>query len=78
MWEDILSFQYEDYELESKRKIVLKRLRTDFNESLLSTIKQFENDTFSNSSAIHVSGSEKQSENFSVEKHALHIRKRDE
>jgi hypothetical protein len=61
MWENLIFFTYEDYDLDNERKAVLHRQVKMFEDGLGNDIDRYSADTLSSDDGVHVSGSEEQS-----------------
>jgi hypothetical protein len=62
MWENLIFFTYEDYDLDDKRKAVLHQQVKMFEDGLGNDIERYSADPLSNDDGVHVSGSEEQSD----------------
>jgi hypothetical protein len=62
MWENLIHYEYEDYDLTAERCGILHALCADFQEGLVSNLEQYDENLFSSKSAWHITGTEEQSQ----------------
>jgi hypothetical protein len=62
MWENLIFFNYEDYDLDDEKKAVLQQQVKMFEDGLGSDIVRYSADSFSTDDGVHVSGSEEQAD----------------
>jgi hypothetical protein len=60
MWEMILQYPYENYDLDLSRKCVLRSLCIQLETELVGSLSQYESSTMTTASGVHVDGTEAQ------------------
>jgi hypothetical protein len=60
MWEDIINYTYEDYDLSDEKRVLLQGQVKMFEDGLKCDLSRFAEDPLSNDYCVHVSGTEDQ------------------